>query len=88
MNETLFSGSELRDLADIAKDAVVGVGDFLKAVLGQVSTLIVQISMPLAVALLLCGVVLYFSHLNRRLGRDFVVLAIVLALINEVFRQV
>lgn len=86
MNETLFTDTGLRDLAELAKGAVTGISDFLRAILSQVSQLIVQISIPLAVTLLLTGAILYFSHLNRRLGRDFVLLSIILAIINQLFR--
>jgi hypothetical protein len=86
MSEAPFNESGLQGLSDLAKNAVAGIADFLKAVLEQVTLLIVQISIPLAVVLLLTGSILYFSHLNRRLGRDFVILSIILAIVNQIFK--
>jgi hypothetical protein len=81
-----FSDSGLQGLTDLAKNIVTGIGDFLKVILAQIAQLVVQISIPLALVLLLTGSILYFSHLNRRLGRDFVILSIVLAIVDQVFK--
>ena len=86
MSGAPFDESGLQGLTDLAKNAVAGIADFLKAILAQVTQLIVEVSIPLAVVLVLTGAILYFSHLNRRLGRDFVILSILLAIINQVFR--
>ena len=86
MSGSPFDESGLQGLTDLAKNAVLGIADFLKAILAQVTILIVQISIPLAVVLLLTGSILYFSHLNRRLGRDFVILSILLAIVNQMFK--
>jgi hypothetical protein len=40
-------------------------------VLGSVDTVALQIMRALYVTLLVVGVLLYFSHANRRLGKDF-----------------
>jgi hypothetical protein len=86
MSGVPFDESGLQGLTDVAKSIVVGIADFLKAILAQITQLIVQISIPLALVLILTGSILYFSHLNRRLGRDFVILSIVLALVNQIFK--
>ncbi|HVP22866.1 MAG TPA: hypothetical protein VMS77_03005 [Conexivisphaerales archaeon] len=86
MSGAPFDESGLQGLTDLAKNAVAGIAGFLKAILAQVTQLIVEVSIPLAVVLVLTGAILYFSHLNRRLGRDFVILSILLAIINQVFR--
>jgi hypothetical protein len=86
MSAAPFDESGLQGLSDLAKNAVAGIADFLKAILAQIISLIVQISIPLAIVLLLAGSILYFSHLNRRLGRDFVILSIILAIVNQIFR--
>ena len=86
MSGSPFNDTGLQGLTDLAKNVVAGIGDFLKAILAQITQLVVSISVPLALVLLLTGAILYFSHLNRRLGRDFVILSIVLAIVNEVFK--
>jgi hypothetical protein len=86
MSGAPYNESGLQGLSDLAKNAVSGIADFLKAILEQITSLIVQISIPLAVVLLLTGSILYFSHLNRRLGRDFVILSIILAIVSQMFR--
>ncbi len=70
----------------MAQNAVAGIAEFLKAILEEIISLVVQISIPLAVVLLLTGSILYFSHLNRRLGRDFVILSVILAIANQMLR--
>jgi hypothetical protein len=86
MSGVPFDGSGLSGLTDLAKNVIAGVAEFLNAILAQITDLIVQISIPLAIVLLLTGSILYLSHLNRRLGRDFVVLSILLAIVNQMFR--
>ena len=86
MSGVPFDESGLQGLTDVAKNVVAGIAEFLKAILAQVAQLIVQISVPLALVLILTGSILYFSHLNRRLGRDFVILSVVLALVNQIFK--
>jgi hypothetical protein len=86
MSGAQFDESGLQGLTDVAKNIVMGIADFLKAILAQMTQLIVQISIPLALVLILTGSILYFSHLNRRLGRDFVILSIVLAIVNQIFK--
>ncbi len=86
MSGSPFNDSGLQGLTDLAKNVVSGIGDFLNVILAQITQLVVQISVPLALVLLLTGAILYFSHLNRRLGRDFVILSIVLAIVDQVFK--
>jgi hypothetical protein len=86
MSGTPFDESGLQGLTDLAKNAVTDIADFLTAILTQVTQLIVQISIPLAIVLVLVGSILYFSHLNRRLGRDFVILSIILAVVSQIFK--
>jgi hypothetical protein len=86
MSGAPFNDSALQGLSNLAQNAVAGIAEFLKAILEEVISLVVQISIPLAVVLLLTGSILYFSHLNRRLGRDFVILSIILAIANQMLR--
>ena len=81
-----FNDSALQGLSNLAQNAVAGIAEFLKAILEEIISLVVQISIPLAVVLLLTGSILYFSHLNRRLGRDFVILSVILAIANQMLR--
>lgn len=71
---------------DVAKNIIIGTADFLKAILAQIAQLIEEISIHLALVLILTGSTLYFSHLKRRLGRDFVTLSIILALVKQIFK--
>jgi len=73
-------------LTDVAKSMVVGIADFLKVILAQITQLIAEISIPLTLVLILTGSILCFSQLNRRLSRDFVVLSMVLTIVNRIFK--
>ncbi len=86
MSGVPFDSSGLNGLTDLAKNVIVGVAGFLNAILAEITDLIVQISIPLAVVLVLTGSILYLSHLNRRLGRDFIILSVVLAIVNQIFK--
>ncbi|MDG6933171.1 MAG: hypothetical protein JRN68_00570 [Nitrososphaerota archaeon] len=68
-----------------ARSIVAAASGFIKFVLEQVVQLLLSIALPLSIAMLLLGITLYFTHLNRRMGRDFIVLSIVLALISQFF---
>ncbi len=86
MSGVPFDDSGLQGLTDVAKNMVVGIADFLKVILAQITQLIAEISIPLALVLILTGSILYFSQLNRRLSRDFVVLSMVLTIVNRIFK--
>jgi len=86
MSGTPFDDSGLQGLTDLAKNIVVGIADFLKVILAQIAQLIVKISIPLTLVLILTGTILYFCHLNRRLGRDSIILSILLAIVNQMFK--
>jgi hypothetical protein len=52
-------------------------------VLSAVNKAAIDITRAAYVTILLIGILLYFTHLQRRLGRDMITGAIVLALISE-----
>jgi hypothetical protein len=86
MNDTIFTPSGLQQIGSTAQSIVAKASQFIQFALSQVVQLILSIALPLSLALLLMGVTLYFSHLNRRMGRDFIVLSVVLALLSQIFQ--
>ena len=53
------------------------------AVLASVNSAIVDIARAAYITSLLVGVLLYFTHLSRRLGKDLIVGGVVLVVISE-----
>ena len=53
------------------------------AVLTSVNSAVVDIARVAYVTCMLVGVLLYFSHLSRRLGKDLVVGGVVLVVVSE-----
>jgi hypothetical protein len=62
---------------------VAATSGFIKFVLRQDVQLLLIITLPLSVAMLLIGITLYFTHLNRRMSRHFIVLSMVLGLLSQ-----
>ena len=55
----------------------------MSQVLATVDSTVVEIARAAYVTVLLLGVLLYFSHLEKRLGKDLIKGGVVLALLSE-----
>ena len=71
-------GSTLQQLAN---EFSSGVGQLLQAIDGTV----IDITRMAYITVLLVGVLLYFTRIQRRLGRDLITGGIILAVLSEVF---
>jgi hypothetical protein len=58
-------------------------GQFATAVLTAVNSAVIDIVRVACVTCLLVGVLLYFSHMGRRLGKDLIVGGVVLVVMGE-----
>ena len=74
---------QLDQIGGLAKEIVGTATQFVQQVLQGLTQLLVGVAVPLAVLSLLLGLILHFSHLNRRMGRDLVVLAVILAVVSQ-----
>jgi len=76
--------------APVAPDLATAIQQFASqfatqaaAVLSSVNAAVIDIARVAYVTCLLVGVLLYFTHLGRRLGKDLVVGGVMLVLITE-----
>lgn len=83
MNESILSLGGFLQINNTAQNIVSTVIQMIEFVLSQVALIILKIAIPLSLVLFLSGLLLYFSHLNRRMGRDFMVLSVILLLVSQ-----
>ncbi len=56
---------------------------FMTTVLGTIDSTVIVLARLAYISVLLMGVLLYYTHLERRLGRDLIKGGIVLAILSE-----
>lgn len=84
MNDTIFQQGMLQQMGSTAQNLVSTAIQLILFIIQQVVQMILKIAIPLSLFLFLIGLILYFSHLNRRMGRDFIVLSLALLIISQI----
>jgi len=83
VNESIFPQNGFPQINNTPQNIISSIIQIIEFVLREVVLVILKVALPLSLALFLFGLLLYFTHLNRRMGRDFIVLSLILVLISE-----
>jgi hypothetical protein len=72
MSATAASSASTSDIASVIQQFASQFANVGSAMLGSVDNAAVQIAKSAVVALIVLGVILYFTHVSKRLGKEFV----------------
>jgi hypothetical protein len=86
VNESNFPLNGFLQVNNTAQNIISFAIQTIEFVLREVVLVILRVALPLSLALFLFGLLLYFTHLNRRMGRDFIVLSLILILISQLIQ--
>jgi len=86
VNESNFPLNGFLQVNNTAQNIISFAIQTIEFVLREVVLVILRVALPLSLALFLFGLLLYFTHLNRRMGRDFIVLSLILILIGQLIQ--
>jgi hypothetical protein len=86
VNESNFPPNGFLQINNTAQNIISFAIQTIEFVLREVVVVILRIALPLSLALFLFGLLLYFTHLNKRMGRDFIVLSLILILISQLIQ--
>jgi hypothetical protein len=86
VNESNFPLNGFLQINNTAQNIISFTIQTIEFVLREVVLVILRVALPLSLALFLFGLLLYFTHLNRRMGRDFIVLSLILILISQLIQ--
>jgi hypothetical protein len=86
VNESNFPLNGFLQVNNTAQNIISFTIQTIEFVLREVVLVILRVALPLSLALFLFGLLLYFTHLNRRMGRDFIVLSLILILISQLIQ--
>ena len=79
----MSSAQQPPDWGSVIQQWAQQFAEIMSQVLATVDTTVVEIARAAYVTVLLVGVLLYFSHLEKRLGKDLIKGGVVLALLSE-----
>lgn len=71
------------DIGTIIQQLAKQFASVMTVVLSTINSTVVEISRLAYVSILLIGLLLYFSHVERRLGKDLIKGGVILAVLSE-----
>ncbi|HZW85017.1 MAG TPA: hypothetical protein VFE91_03835 [Nitrososphaerales archaeon] len=71
------------DLGNVVQQLAQQFSSLMSVVLSTVDSTVIQVTRLAYVSILLIGILLYFSHVERRLGKDLIKGGVVLAVLSE-----
>ena len=71
------------DIGNLIQNLAQGFTSIMSAVLTAVDTTVIELARLAYVSVLLVGVLLYFIHVEKRLGKDMIKGGVVLAVLSE-----
>ena len=73
----------LQDIGTVVQQMAQQFSSVMGSVLATIDSTVIDVSRMAYVTVLLLGVLLYFSHLDKRLGKDLIKGGVVLAVLAE-----
>ena len=71
------------DIGSIIQQLATEFSSVMSTILSTINSTVVEIARVAYVTVLLLGLLLYFTHLDRRLGKDLVKGGVILAVLSE-----
>ena len=71
------------DFGNVIQQLAQQFTSLMNVVLSTVDSTVIQVTRLAYVSILLIGILLYFSHVERRLGKDLIKGGVVLAVLSE-----
>ena len=79
----MSSSAQPPDWGAIVQEWARGFANLMSQVLATIDTAVVDVARAAYVTILLIGFILYFTHVERRLGKDLIKGGFVLAVLSE-----